>query len=479
MKRAVLALLAAIPAGAVPYFVTVKAWPEIVVPAYFMTKGGILYKTIFFPHTPLLISTVAGLGHLFGFSALLFRSIVSAGLLATAALIASGLERRRGFSLAVTVGVLLSVLWASYMEGLAVWPDALLAPVVLGAALLLERFDASGSAASLRWGGLLLGFAILVKQTSAWVAAAALLWMILRRRRLPAIATLGVAICAPYVVFVLFWGVAYRTGSHLYWTLAMPLFSSHAGEIRETGGWNDVHEAIAPFLILPALPLLRGRLEILRSPMFLMALGTAGMAWPRGGLLHLSSSVGLLAFLGARGVLESASRLASWRSESPAFGRLAGAAVGAAMLLTSVAVAAWSGGGFLLEGRGGNVFYWDDPFTIQLEKEVSSRVPPGGRLLLFNTRRDNLYALTSTRTPNGIYVNSSFWYYFNKDAVSARVMDGLEKFSGWILFREPDSSDNELRKTALYRFLSSRTVVEEPASDSMTWRRVQAPVREK
>src|SRR6202008_2071062 len=157
-----------------------------------------------------------------------------------------------------------AILWQCYMDGLAVFPDPLLPPVLLAAALLLERFDATGSRARLREGGLLLGLAIMVKQTSAWVALAALAWALLRRKGGRTVLELAAAIAAPYALFVVLWGAAFRTTAHVYWTLYVPVFSRFAGEIGDRAGLADFHEVLAPFLVIPAVMLLERGLGIRR-----------------------------------------------------------------------------------------------------------------------------------------------------------------------------------------------------------------------
>jgi hypothetical protein len=392
---------------------------------------------------------------------------------ATAALVVAGLERGRGFVAAATVGVAAAILWQSYMDGLCVFPDAVLPPVLLAAALLLERFDDSGSRAPLRAGGLLLGLAVLVKQTSAWVALAALAWVLLRRKGLRAALELGAAIATPYALFAVLWGVAFRTTAHLYWTLIVPIFGGFAKEIRMAGGLEDVHEALAPFLAIPAVLLLQRALGPRRlSAAAALAVGTIGMAWPRSGLLHLSSAVGLVSLLAARAVLAAIRVAGAWYRNEVTRPRLAMFVAGVSLTVVALGVAVIGGGAVLADAWGGDVFYWNDPLTLRLEEEIRGRVRPGETLFLYNTNRDNLYARTRALTPDGLYVNSSFWYCFDRAGVDQRVTRGLHDFRGWILYREPDPDQAGMRSTELYRFLSTRTEVVAEASDGMTWRRV-------
>ena len=469
--RIVAAVAAAALAGLVPFLFRIRAWPEIAAPAYFLSRGGRLYDEIFFPHTPLLISALGGLGAAFGFSAFLFRAVVAAGMAATSALVVAGLERERGFVLAAAVGMATSVLWLAYLGGLAVWPDVLIAPIVLAAALRLERSDPAGSSAPLRGAGLLLGAAILVKQTSAWVALAAIVWAVARRYRLARIGELAAMIALPYVVFALLWGIVFRTTAHVYWTVVWPLVSS-AG-IRSNAGWGGLHEALAAFLVVPAAWLLETAARDRRpSPMPLMVLATAGMAWPRGDLLHLTAAVGMIALLTARCVLCAMRVFERWRRGALARWRLAAGTVAFAMLVTALAVAALSGGDVLANDWRGEVFYWDDPLTNRLSAEIAERVPRGGKIFLYDTHRDNLYARSGTTTPDGLYVNTSFWYCYRGTEVDRRMTADLRRFPGWILYREPGPDDTELRDTSLYGLLSGKASTAEEAPDSLTWKRL-------
>src|SRR5258708_40328994 len=103
--------------------------------------------------------------------------------------------------------------------------------VGLGAALLLDRFATTGSPAAFRVSATLLGLCILTKQTSAWLLVGALAWLIfVRRERLARVASFLAWGSLPYAIFAVSWGLIFRTTSHIYWTLLIPL-GGHASEI--------------------------------------------------------------------------------------------------------------------------------------------------------------------------------------------------------------------------------------------------------
>jgi hypothetical protein len=476
-----LAVLAALLAGALPFAASTTAWPEIVTPAWFVTQGVPLYDGILFPHTPLLILVTAAMGALFGFSATVLRALPAVSLAAAAALLVAGVRPHRasragplvGFCVALPLLLLLDV----YTEGPALWPEPFLIPFFLAGVLLLERHERTGAPGALAGAGLVFGVAILVKQTAAWPFLAALLWLAFRSRRRSrrAATTFAAAGALPYAGFALSWAVAFRTLAHLRWTLIYPVFSGHAREIATPVTRADVHEALVLALPIAALLLggaARGASARLRSPLVAVALSTAGMAWPRFGLLHLAGATGLLALASCRGLLflRAGARRAR-RIPRTTLGALALSGASQAIVLS---VAGLGAGPLLFDAAGGPVFFWDDSTTRALAESVRARVPAGGELLLFETRQ-TLYPLTGTHAPGGFYVNPGFWYYLRRDGADERLVAALRARPGLpVLFREPLVDAKAVRATRVYKFLESSTVPDGPAPGGAAWRRVAA-----
>lgn len=471
-------LLLAFAGGALPAFaLAIVAWPEIVTPAWFTTRGYLLYDAVFFPHTPLLILGTAGAGALAGFEAATFRAVagLSSGL--SAALLAWAARTPRARLGAVVVGAPLLALQSVYLEGPALWPEPFLAPFPLAAALLLERWERRGRERDLLLGGLVLGAGILVKQTFAWFGLAALAWLVAasRRRSPRAALRLAAGVAAPYALFVVAWGAAFRTTAHVRWTLLHVVFGDLAGEIAAPAAPDLLHEAAAPFLAFPALGLLRLALgkRRFRSPLSLLGFAAFGMAWPRWGLLHLAASQGLLvlAALRALRLLPVLARRLSRRGSSRRRELLA--AAGLALLLTNVGVAVLGAGPFLLDAAGGPARYWDDETTREQAAAAASRTRPGGLLFVFEAPYETLYPLTRTTTPGGFYVNPTFWYCMNKEGVDERLAASLRgRRDVPILFREPpDNADGDrLRTTATYRYLRDGTEPSGKAGPLSEWR---------
>jgi hypothetical protein len=321
--------------------------------------------------------------------------------------------------------------------------------------------------------GLILGMAVLTKQNAAWGGILVLAWLGLSRRGIPKLVLFAAAFVCPFLVFAVLWGMAFQTTSHLYWTL-LPITSRLGGEVAALPAWADIHEAIAPFLVLPAFFLLaRASKTRMSLPPFLMAAAAAAMSWPRTGLLHLAASAGVLALVASRSTLAIGRFLGQWRGERPSLTRLSIAAGGAGLLLVSLGVQLWIGSGFIRDEWRGPVRYWDDPYTRKVAATVAARVSPGDRIFLYNMfGRDTVYAITGTRTPEDLYVNSAFWYCLNKDRVDSRVTESLRAFSGPILMRDSENLTPELKETMLYRFMMERTETVASAGD-LLWRQVR------
>jgi len=480
---ALLALFGAIVAGAVPFLFAITAWPEVVTPSYLIARGLRLYDDIKFPHTPLLTLSVAAGSRFAGFGEGLLRGHVALTMAFTAALLVLGVRphRRRGFTagaFGLFAGVPLYVLLVSYTEGPALWYEPAIAPVLLGATLLLERFEIEGHASALAAAGLLLGAAVLVKQTSAWAPAAALLWLLVRSRRRNARSTLVLtaSIAAPYAVFALIWAVLYRTKAHVFWTLVVPLFHPFAKEIAVRPDAAALHESIVLFFPIAAFALLRRALpaRALRSPLPWVALGGFGTAWPRFGLLHFAASIGILTVLLARSALVLSVVLRRWARQGTAGRGLVPAALGTAFLLVPAGVLTLGAGPLLLDRFHGPVFFWNDATTRSSVEVLRKRVRPGGEVFVYEAPHETLYPLLRAMPPGRFYVDPVFWYCLDKDGADETVVTNLKARPGLIvLYREPTEDAVEVRRTAIYRFLASSTDIVEKVDARTSVRKVR------
>jgi hypothetical protein len=353
-----------------------------------------------------------------------------------------------------------------------------MAPLLLGAVLALERFETTGRRRALIGAGLLLGVAILIKQTAAWTVVSAVIWILLvsRRRSVRAALALFAVAAAPYLVFAVGWAALFQTLSHIRWTLLIPVWGGFAGDVASGMRGKDFLASVSVFLVLPAILLLARNLprsRVLRSPAPWVALSVYGMAWPRWGLLHLAGATGILSLTAARAVMASVVALRRWRQRSAGRRKLVSFAVGEALLLIHLAVAVLAGGALTLWGLGGPAFLWDDPATAALAEKVRARVR-GGPFLNVYIAYENLYPLIGVSTPDGSYVNPSLWYLLSRDNVGDRLVSALSRRPGLlVLFREPRAPEQPLKKTSLYSFLMEHTEVVEEIEPGTFWRVVR------
>jgi hypothetical protein len=408
-------------------------------------RGRVLYDTIVFPHTPLLILITALLGTLAGLSPLLFRAIVSVCMAAGGGGIVA--SSRKPW-LALAAGVPAYLIWCGYAGGITLWPDPLMAPLALLAALALERFQETPEPRLLRTAGLALGLCIVTKQTSAWLFLAALVWLAIAvRARVPQLLRFAAWASAPYAFFALAWGLIFRTTSHIYWTLLVPL-SGHAAEI-EVHAPGMLGRALLLFLIVPVFLVMTRRW---RSPLLWLALGAFGMAWPRFDVLHLSAVVAILAVM-------------TVRSAEALTGRNALAfAVAAFATLFALTETHWR------VGRG--VYFWEDAGSRFYAGQVRRHIPPGGAFLNYNTQYETLYAITGTTSPLSVYVPLRFWYYLNKGGLGERLCGELQSRHGApVLFTWLDARTDDVRiaRTCVYRILSHAPVIEQ-INPATSWR---------
>jgi len=461
-----------------------RVWPEMVTAAYLMTKGWPLYQGVIVPETPLLPLLLAGSGRLFGFSTAMLRGLAAVNCGLIGLLAAWGAWRHRGRRSSEVVALLFVMIVVPmlvfFTEANCLWPDAFVAPFLLGGALVLERFERHGRNRELVGAGLLFGTAILVKQTSAWALLAAVLWLALasRRRSWTRPALLLIAGSGPYLLFVVGWALVFGTMDHIRWTLMVPLTGGFARDIQAPLSAGDLPEAAILFLGMVAVALVSRALPAskrLRSPLPWVAVGAVGMAFPRWELLHLSGAIGICAVATARagGIVWL---LTGRRRGGPMHPfRLVSFSAGTALLVTQIAVLVGFSAMLLPDALGGPAWYWDDATTRLRAAQVAERIPPGGHFLNYLATWDTVYILTETTPPTGVWTNPAFWYSLKQEHLGERMLQQLRANPGtWIFYRAPEPDDVQLSRSAFHRGLLATSRPVSRVDDRVSWRQVVA-----
>jgi hypothetical protein len=233
-----------------------------------------------------------------------------------------------------------------------------------------------------------------------------------------------------------------------------------------------LHEAIAPFLGLLALFLLRRALPAarrFRSAAPWLALGCWGLAYPRADLTHLSAGLGLYALLPARALLLLPAFLRRGRRRSPQRRRVLAFAAGGAALLCTLGVGLIGGGELLVWRAGGPVHYWDDKESLRYEAMARRHVAAGQPLLVVDSRNEMLYVKLGALPPEGLYVNTSFLEFLDKESVEERVLAALRRTPGTVvMYREPEQ-EKALLATRLYRAVTGETELV-AVDENVEWR---------
>lgn len=480
-RASALALAGAALLGSVAAVVGIVAWPETVASGYFLAHGWRLYDQIIEMYTPLLVLLTAGAGAAAGFDGPTFRLLVGLGLFGQGVLLGVGVLRGRPTPLraaAFAAGLAAVATWTAYFDGFALYPDPFVAPFALGAVLLLERFDRNGRLLCLASGGLVLGAGILVKQTFAWAAIGAVLWLVLsaRNRRTRAVLVLAGAVAAPYLAFASLWGAFFRTGAHVRWTLLIP-FTRHAPDMKALPDRADLLESAAPFLVLAALALLspRRRPGSPSSPLVWIALATTGMAWPKWGLLHLSGTTGVLGLALARAFRAGLVRLRRGEGRAPAWRRAAVLGTAGGLLATHLSVAAAGGGAELFHQARSGIRYWDEPALRACATEAGQRVGATREFFSYYATWDNVYVLARAFPPGELYVNAGPVFFLEEEGLEERLVAALATRPGLpVLYREPVGAELPwaARTPDLQEFLAARTRFVGPSAGGGEWRTV-------
>jgi hypothetical protein len=269
----------------------IVAWPEVTTPGYLWSRGLLMYRDILREHTPGATGLLASLFWLFGARTAVLAAFAAVGPLAAHAFLLRETRRLRLPIRALSSAFFHAVFFAS--DGNAVWPTVLMSALAIPIA-------AAASRGRFARAGLLLGLAILLKQTAAYTLALMALWLLAQKRPREA-ARLFVAACLPYFVTLAAFALLGAGGDMLRWTIWVPLTVKVPVATFQPGFWTAAM-VLFGFLPLVVEAALERPGEYATSARWLLvvAAGLALICYPRFDLLQTVASVPCLAIGAAR-----------------------------------------------------------------------------------------------------------------------------------------------------------------------------------
>ena len=370
------------------------AWPEITTPAYLWSRGLVLYRDVKFQHAPGAMGALALAFLLFGPSTWVVRAFAAAGpLVAHAFLLRETRRFRPSTRIASSAFFVVGLL---SFDGFAVWPT------VLMTALAIPIANALGTG-RFRRAGLLIGVAILLKQTAAFLLVLAAVHVALRRGARQA-GLLFLAGCLPYVATVLVLGFFGAAGDMLRWTILVPF------TIRPPEYWlKSPYASWLSMLLLAFVPTVvealiekEGERPTSARWHLTVAVGFALIAFPRASVYQTVAALPALAVGAARLLERPGARLR--------------AAVLACVITWTVSRAAIVG---MSEHFDGKVIDWNDEPPLDRLAEALRRLPPGTPL--HSELWQNVLPRCGLLPPGRIYVNPWLPWFFPVDNIGERV----------------------------------------------------------
>jgi hypothetical protein len=370
------------------------AWPELTTPAYLWSRGLLLYRDVKFQHSPGAIGALALAFLLFGVKAAVIRVFAAAGPLVAHMYL---LRQTRLFRPLVRVASsAFFVVGICAYHGNAVWPT------VLMTALAIPIAEALG-AGRFRKAGLLIGVAILFKQTAAFLLLVVVAHVALRRGARQA-ALLFLAGSVPYVAMVLAFGILGAAGDALRWTMLVPLTVRPASlwyQLPDTRSLAMLLLAFAPLAVEAALER-EGEYPTGAGWHLTVAAGFALIALPRFGTVQTVAALPNLSI----GVARLLAREGAWL-------RATALAFVATLTLSQAAVVAAG------ESFDGKVVFWNDVPALERVVAALSTLPRDTPLS--SELWENVLPRSGLLPPGGIYVNPLFAYFFPVDNIGERV----------------------------------------------------------
>ena len=410
----------------------VTAWPEVTTPGYLWSRGMLLYRDIKFQHGPGTIGTLALAFIAFGVSTWVVRAYAIVGPLVAHFFV---IRHTRSFALperALASAFLLTTFFS--LDGHAVWPTTVMAAVALPIAAALSRDQILRA-------GLLIGVAILFKQTAAYVLLFALIGLCVERRWRSA-AILFLAGSVPYWATAAVFAGLGAGPEMLRWTLEVP-FSIRPAGVSARPTLFDASTLLFAFLPTVADSLLErpGDYEVRSRWLLLVALGFAAICYPRFQLLQMVAALPCLAV--------GAARFLRRRPPIPAFRP---AAYGFVVTLV-VARGVVLGSGQHFDGK---VLFWNEEPALDALAARLRRFPPDTPL--YSPLWENVLPRAGLLPPGRLYVNPYFHFFFPVDRVGDRIQAALRQRGGVVVgYRGADSGEEVIGPFAIREVKPQRT----------------------
>ena len=397
------------------------AWPEITTPAYLWSRGMVLYRDVKFLHTPGLIGLLAVAFRLAGPQTWIVRAFAIAGPLVGHGFV---LRRTRGLSrprrALVSAFYLASVLVA---DGNAVWPVAMMAALSLpiAEALTRERFLRAG---------LILGAAILMKQTAAYVLAV-LVVVLLARRRFRAVPSLVAGAAVPYAAALAAFAAIGTAGEMVRWTLLVPF------QVQEVTFRPNVYTlSVLALWFVPTVAAtgLEKRPRMPSAPWLLsVAAGFVLLCYPNFLMLQTVAALPCLAVGAARLFELVPSRL--------------GPAVAAYLLAFSLSDAAMLATSSRVDGT---ILFWNDDPDFNAVVDRLRRFPPDTRV--HSELWGNVLPRAQRLPPGTVWVHPWLRWYFGVENARERVLAAARApGTVWVSYRSSLPDGERVGAYAIWR----------------------------
>ncbi len=276
-------------------------WPETVSFPYLINHGFLLYKDAIHAYPPLLVSVLAVLNNLFGYSPWVLKFFGWSLLLTNDVLIfliAKKITKKNNLAF---FSLFFYILIQPFLEGNMVWPDIVMITPLLFGFLFLQRKKYFGM-------GFSLALAVLVKQTGFLYLLLIGFHLILMKEKLVSTRYFIMGICVIFIPFLAWLVYKNIFMDFLNWTVVYPsvYWTRFPGYVQMILTKREF--VVIALLILPLILGIR-YLKHKKILLFLIAMGFIGV-YPRFSFFHFQPALAFLAIVYAYLVNKSGKALA-------------------------------------------------------------------------------------------------------------------------------------------------------------------------